>query len=71
MKKLILIALLCFPLLSMTTDTQVYICTGKYAKSYHATTSCRGMKACKGEIKKVSLSEAQKAGRKPCGYCYH
>lgn len=51
----------------------VMICTGKYSKRYHTSPpsdSCRGMKACKGEKKKVTLKEAEKMGLTPCGYCY-
>lgn len=50
-------------------DPTVIICTGKYSKRYHAY-MCKGMKACKGDVKKVKLSEARKKGLTPCGYCY-
>jgi len=50
-------------------ETTVIICTGKHSKCYH-NKICRGMKNCKGETEKVSLSEAKKIGRTPCGYCY-
>jgi hypothetical protein len=62
--------------LSDNTDkdsTTVMICTGKYSKHYHTSppsSKCKGMKACKGERKKVSLTEAKKMGLTPCGYCY-
>ena len=54
---------------STQQETTVIICTGKYSKRYH-NHICRGMKACKGEVKKVKLSEAKKMGLTPCGYCY-
>lgn len=50
-------------------ETTVLICTGIYSKRYH-NSMCKGMKACKGERKKVSLSEAKKMGLTACGYCY-
>ena len=51
------------------TGSTVLICTGKYSKRYH-NSHCRGMKSCKGDKKKVSLSEAKKMGLTACGYCY-
>lgn len=51
------------------TESTVLICTGKYSKRYH-NSMCKGMKACKGERKRVSLSEAKKMGLTACGYCY-
>ena len=47
----------------------VYVCTGRYAKSYHVKSDCKGLQNCKGEILKVTKTEAVAAGRKPCGYC--
>lgn len=69
MKKLLFLLFL-LPALSFSDSNTVYICTGKYAKAYHKSTDCRGMKACKGETKTVTLEQAQKMGRTPCGYCY-
>ena len=40
-------------------ETYVYICNSNGAKKYHYTKSCRGLNACKHEIKKVSLSDAK------------
>lgn len=51
------------------TETTVLICTGKYSKRYH-NSMCKGMNACKGERKRVSLSDAKKMGLTACGYCY-
>lgn len=51
------------------TESTVLICTGKYSKRYH-NSMCKGMKACKGERKRVSLSDAKKMGLTACGYCY-
>lgn len=50
------------------TEATVLICTGKYSKRYH-NSMCKGMKACKGERKRVSLSDAKKMGLTACGYC--
>ncbi len=77
LKKTLLIVLL-LPLLSFQNSTEsisetqgkVYICTGKYAKAYHNRTTCKGMKACKGEIKIITLKRAKELNRHPCGYCY-
>lgn len=71
--KFLLLLLLLFPLVSSgetyQSDPTVIICTGKYSKRYH-NSMCRGMNACKGEVKKVKLSEARKFGLTSCGYCY-
>lgn len=69
---LIFIGMLAIPVKSNETQqsaTSVYICTGAYAKSYHIKPNCRGLSACKGQIKKVSLGEAQKQGRNACKIC--
>jgi len=50
-------------------NATVLICTGEYSHRYHSHI-CRGMKACKGEIKEVTLSQAKEMGLTPCGYCY-
>lgn len=47
----------------------VLICVSPTAHSYHIG-QCRGLQKCTHEIKKVTLSEAQQMGRKPCGFCY-
>lgn len=39
-----------------------------HSKGYNK--NCRGLGNCKGEIKQISLEEAKKKGRTPCGYCY-
>ena len=51
-------------------DTYVYICTGPQSKRYHKTSTCKGLKSCSKEIKKITLEEAKKLNRTPCGYCY-
>jgi len=69
MKKLILLSLFIIPLLSGTTSN-IYICTGKYAKSYHSSQYCKGINACRSEIKTITLKQAVDLGRKPCKMCY-
>ena len=51
-------------------ETYVYICTGRYAYSYHSYDNCSGLKRCNAEIKKVTLSEAKQKKRTPCLKCY-
>lgn len=50
--------------------TNVYICTGKSAYSYHNNRNCRGLNRCSAEIKSVSLDYAKSIGRLPCKICY-
>jgi hypothetical protein len=55
---------------SKTAD-QVYICLGPYAKVYHQSKECRGLRACTHEIKSVSLSDAVGVyKRRKCKICY-
>lgn len=49
---------------------EVWICIGKTSHAYHSNEECYGIKACKGETKKISLSEAISMGRTPCHYCH-
>ncbi len=77
MKRIFLTGLLTFMLLSPSTggqitvaDRTVYICTGGYSKRYHSTPDCGGLNNCKGDIKAISLSSAQKKGRTPCKICF-
>ncbi len=51
------------------TTTYVYICTTKNSYAYHFNYECRGMKQCKGEKQKVTLTDAKnKYDRKLCGW---
>ena len=52
------------------SNTNVYICTGKSAYSYHNNRNCRGLNRCSSEIKSVSLDYAKSIGRSPCRICY-
>jgi len=54
---------------SCESETYVYICNSSGAKKYHYLQSCRGLNACKHEIKKVSLSDAKSVYRLTlCGW---
>lgn len=53
-----------------SASEQVYICTGPHAKVYHSSSSCKGLKKCSGQTKKVSVSEARsKYNRRACKIC--
>lgn len=47
----------------------VYICTGGSSERYHASDDCRGLSRCKGDIKGITIAEAQDMGRTPCKIC--
>lgn len=49
---------------------EVYICMGKYAKTYHKTIYCIGLNRCRSEVRKISLNQAQARHRRPCKICY-
>ena len=50
-------------------DTIVYICTGKSSKRFHSKRSCRGLDACQGEIRAITLQQAKQLNRTPCKIC--
>jgi hypothetical protein len=51
-------------------EDSVYVCMGKYAKVYHSTQNCRGLRNCKGGVIKVSYDYAtKKLGRRACEIC--
>lgn len=50
-------------------ETYVYICDSDGAKKYHYSKNCRGLSNCKHTIKKVTLADAKKKGKKTlCGW---
>ena len=49
---------------------QVYICNSKHAKAYHSRANCRGLNRCKYAPEKVSISDAEDRGLRPCKICY-
>ncbi|MDO9152951.1 MAG: hypothetical protein Q7U47_04460 [Paludibacter sp.] len=68
MKKLLLI-LFIIPLLS-NENIKVYVCTSIASKRYHKSTECEGMQACKAIMRIVTLDDAKRFGKTPCGFCY-
>lgn len=59
------------PLYKENTDDKikVLICTGSSSTSYHIDPDCYGLQNCSEQISQISLSEAIRKGRKPCGFC--
>ena len=53
---------------SFTGLTDVFICDSSSAKKYHYSSSCRGLNACKHEVKKIGLDDARDRGRTLCGW---
>lgn len=68
-KKLTFSCILFIGLCSFTSsETNVYICKGKYSKKYHYSKSCRGLSNCSTSIYSVSLANAKDMGRTLCGW---
>jgi len=75
MKQLIVLICLSFASFSYTSSfisdvnyTDVYICNSLNGKKYHFTKSCRGLNACKSDIKKMTIEDAKKIGKTLCGW---
>ncbi|SHN20437.1 hypothetical protein SAMN05216269_12213 [Flavobacterium xinjiangense] len=67
--KFIALILLLVTLTSFHVEkTDVYICGPRGAKKYHYNENCRGLSACKHDILKTSLSQAQNYGLTLCGW---
>ena len=73
----IVITLFILPFSEQTTPAAGYylICTGKYSKSYHKDYKspnqyCRGLKACKAEIKRLPADQAKTKRSDPCDFCF-
>ncbi len=47
----------------------VWVCGGSASACYHKRSDCKGLDLCTTSVKEISLAEAQKNGRKPCGFC--
>lgn len=62
-------AFLVIATLTACSSEKVYICTGPQSKVYHKSDDCYGLTNCSGEIKRVTLSEAEDMGRRPCEIC--
>lgn len=72
MKKIVfvLIAFIVICCSSCDNKEKVYICAGGSSKCYHESRNCHGLSRCSKEIKNVTISEAEKQGRRPCKICY-
>lgn len=70
MKPVILLLALAYARPQTKLDS-VYICVSKGAIAYHQNLSCRGLRSCKHQMIKVSLSEAiNKYHLRECHICY-
>jgi hypothetical protein len=49
-------------------ETNVFICGPNGTKKYHYTENCRGLSACRHEVVKTSLKQAQGYGLTLCGW---
>ena len=47
----------------------VLVCTSAAAAVYHDH-KCKGLEACRAEVKTITLSEAKALNRRACRYCY-
>ena len=70
MKKILLLVGIMFIFYSCNNQDKVYICNGRYSKSYHKHPDCEGLRRCSTELEKITKQQAIDMGRKPCGYCY-
>ncbi len=52
------------------TGVEVWVCTGRSSKRYHAYQDCKGLSKCRGSIEEVCLYDAESMGRTPCHKCY-
>jgi hypothetical protein len=50
-------------------NEKVYICNSKGSSKYHYNKNCKGLNACKAEVKQLPKSEAIALGKKDlCGF---
>lgn len=68
MKKVIVFVLFYFLTSFNTLSREVFICGSNGAKKYHFSETCRGLNACKHEIKKMALQDAKEIGLELCGW---
>lgn len=55
---------------SEKSGPNVYICMGRYAKTYHQTPWCSGLENCESSVETVAKSEAEATGRRACKVCW-
>lgn len=65
----LLLILLTSLLLSAAPEPKVFICTGSMSYAYHFVRQCKGLAKCTRSVHEIPVSEAQKMGRKACGFC--
>lgn len=53
-----------------SNSAKVWVCTGGSSKRYHLTSKCKGLNSCRGDIKEITLEEAEDQGKTPCRICY-
>lgn len=66
---LIVSLLLVFVTSGFSQSGSVLVCLGSSSYAYHKG-YCQGLKKCRASVETISLKEAEKMGRTPCGYCY-
>jgi hypothetical protein len=66
MKNLFLLVII--SLFSFESNT-VYVCDGPKSVAYHSTRNCNGLNNCSTSIREITLSEANKIGRRACRIC--
>ncbi len=66
MKNLFLLAII--SLFSFKSNN-VYVCDGPKSIAYHSTRNCNGLNNCSTSIREITLSEANKIGRRACRIC--
>lgn len=67
--KIIFTSVLILSLFASKGTSDVYICVSKTASKYHLSPTCKGLKECTHQIKKVTIEESKKLGYKNlCGF---
>lgn len=66
--KLLSVYIMSLTIVGCTSDNS-YICTGPQSEVYHRTEDCAGLSKCSGVIKSITISKAEKIGRRPCKIC--
>lgn len=66
--KYALLFLLVFSTSFRPVESNVFICGSTGAKKYHYKETCRGLSACRHEVTKTTLKQAQGYGLTLCGW---
>ncbi|RZJ86785.1 MAG: hypothetical protein EOO60_13015 [Hymenobacter sp.] len=51
-----------------TSAPTVYVCGG--GSAYHSSDNCAGLNRCTHGVSTVTVTEAERMGRRPCKKCY-